>query len=372
MKYILTILVALSSLSLHAQNYAPIQINPWYSRFKAVQLLNYPEVASPDSILVISSNRWIGRYSLGNFVKLNNVYNNPSFIGSLDYSKVSGAPVLSQVALDGQYSSLLGIPSTFAPSAHTHTPAQVGLGNVNNTADIDKPISAATQLALDAIPAYAKSLTAFSVIKSSSDLLYKGIAYTPTSAEVIASLGYTPYNGSTNPNGYVTQSGARTAISLTTTGTGSATYNNSTGMLNIPTYSAPVSTVFGRSGSVVSANGDYNTSQVTESGNLYFTNSRVLSTALTGVVFTEATAVLSTDNVLSSIGKLQAQSTARTPAVSPATVGLTRAQLNTAYPNTPVGYMVLAPSITLGGAIYVRATTGSSGVWQIISAPPVL
>lgn len=34
-------------------------------------------------------------------------------------------------------------------TGHTHTPAEVGLGNVNNTADVDKPISTATQAALN-------------------------------------------------------------------------------------------------------------------------------------------------------------------------------------------------------------------------------
>jgi len=38
-----------------------------------------------------------------------------------------------------------------------------------------------------------------------------------------------------------------------------------------------VSTVFGRSGTVAAQNGDYTTAQVTESGNLYFTNVRVLA-----------------------------------------------------------------------------------------------
>ena len=31
---------------------------------------------------------------------------------------------------------------------HTHTPAQVGLGNVDNTPDLEKPLSAAAQIVL--------------------------------------------------------------------------------------------------------------------------------------------------------------------------------------------------------------------------------
>lgn len=48
-------------------------------------------------------------------------------------------------------------------------------------------------------------------------------------------------NQLTNGSGFVDQAGARSAISLTTTGTsGAATYNSSTGVINIPNYDTPV------------------------------------------------------------------------------------------------------------------------------------
>lgn len=87
-----------------------------------------------------------------------------------------------------------------------------------------------------------------------------------TSTQINTALGFIPYNGTTNTNGYITsssltgyattssvvsglslkydasnpsnyinQSGARTSISLTATGIGAATYNNTTGVINIPT-----------------------------------------------------------------------------------------------------------------------------------------
>lgn len=69
-----------------------------------------------------------------------------------------------------------------------------------------------------------------------------------TSSQVTTALGFTPYNA-TNPNNYITQAGARGAISLTTTGTtGAATYNNSTGVLNIPQYQSSGGTVTNVSG----------------------------------------------------------------------------------------------------------------------------
>ena len=57
-------------------------------------------------------------------------------------------------------------------------------------------------------------------------------------------------------------------------------------------------------------------------------------------------------------------------AVNSATTGLSSATLNSTYPSVPVGYRVICPSITLGGAIYTKATeAGSSDVWLMCSAP---
>lgn len=59
-----------------------------------------------------------------------------------------------------------------------------------------------------------------------------------TSGQVTTALGFTPYNA-TNPNGYRTQAQVRSDISLTTTGSGAATYNSGTGVLNVPTPATP-------------------------------------------------------------------------------------------------------------------------------------
>lgn len=81
-----------------------------------------------------------------------------------------------------------------------------------------------------------------------------------TSANVTSALGFTPYNA-TNPNAYVNQAGARTAISLTTTGSGASSYTPSTGVLNIPIPGAGTGTVTsitagtGLSGGVITTTG---------------------------------------------------------------------------------------------------------------------
>lgn len=47
------------------------------------------------------------------------------------------------------WNTLANKPATFAPSAHTHIKSEVGLANVDNTSDLAKPISTATQAALN-------------------------------------------------------------------------------------------------------------------------------------------------------------------------------------------------------------------------------
>jgi hypothetical protein len=64
-----------------------------------------------------------------------------------------------------------------------------------------------------------------------------------------------------------------------------------------------VSSVFGRTGNVTASNGDYTTAQVTESGNLYFTNARAIASVLTGYTSGAGT-ISAADTILSAIQKL--------------------------------------------------------------------
>jgi len=204
----------------------------------------------------------------------------------------------------------------FRPITYTPTKADIGLGNVDNTSDANKPISTAMQTALN---------------------------------------------------------GKEPTI---TAGTTSQYWRGDKTWQTLPVISYPVTSVFGRTGAIVAANGDYTTSQITENTNLYFTQARVLSTPLTGYTTGTSTPITATNTMLNGMQNLQAQITAinNNMVVNSATVGLTKAQLNTAYPNVGFGYMVFCPSIILGGAIYIKnnSLTGTSGTWQTISAPPTL
>lgn len=72
---------------------------------------------------------------------------------------------------------------------------------------------------------------------------------------------------------------------------------------NITALTTGVSSVFGRTGTVLATSGDYTTAQVTESGNLYFTNARAIASVLTGYVSGAGT-ISASDSVLSAIQKL--------------------------------------------------------------------
>lgn len=77
---------------------------------------------------------------------------------------------------------------------------------------------------------------------------------------------------------------------------------------------AIITSVFGRTGTVAAVSGDYNTSQVTESGNLYFTVARALASALTGFSANNAV-IVATDTILAAFGKAQGQINALLTAV---------------------------------------------------------
>lgn len=108
-------------------------------------------------------------------------------------------------------SKILNKP-TLAAVATSGNKADVGLGNVDNTSDANKPVSTATQTALN-----GKEPT---VAAGTVSQFYKGNKTWAAlaSADVTGALGFTPYNAS-NPNGYITASGnAATATNIAWTG----------------------------------------------------------------------------------------------------------------------------------------------------------
>lgn len=107
------------------------------------------------------------------------------------------------------------------------------------------------------VPSHVKAITTTNI--SNWNLAYTSIRNTTDDLP----------EGSTNL--YFTQARSRQSISLTTTGSGASTYNNTTGVLNIPTPTTPpVTSVNGQTGAVVLTTDTVNEGVT----NLYWTNSR--------------------------------------------------------------------------------------------------
>lgn len=95
-------------------------------------------------------------------------------------------------------------------------------------------------------------------VTSSGSLKFSTTASLPiNSSQITTGLGFTP----------ISQSGARTSISLTTTGTsGASSYNSSTGVLNVPNYASSCGTV--TSVGITSTDFSISGSPITVSGNI--------------------------------------------------------------------------------------------------------
>jgi len=121
------------------------------------------------------------------------------------------------------------------------------------------------------VPQYQGGVTSFNTRTGAISL---------TSADVSGALTYVPYNSS-NPSGYIsgiTSGNVTTALGFTpVTNARTLTINGTAFDLTADrswTITGAVSSVFGRTGAVVAASGDYTTTQVTEGTNLYYTDAR--------------------------------------------------------------------------------------------------
>ena len=98
--------------------------------------------------------------------------------------------------------------------------------------------------------------------------------------------GYMNIGGLTNGVKFTSGGGISNTFTLPSATGYTFTFPNATGTIALTSdISYPVTSVFGRTGAVVATSGDYTTAQVTESGNLYFTDSRArlaLSLTTTG------------------------------------------------------------------------------------------
>ena len=224
-------------------------------------------------------------------------------------------------ALDSAVTTLQGSVSGFdshltdTNNPHAVTKTQIGLGNVDNTSDVNKPISTATQAALD-----AKQNTL-----ANSDGLIEGttnLYFTPArvlvtviaglstatnavitaSDTILSALGKLQKQISDNLTTLISHTGnTSNPHSVTKTQVGLGNVDN-TSDLNKPISTATQAALNGKQNTLTNSDG---LSEGTT--NLYFAGARVLSTLLAGLSTATNAVITASDSVLSALGKLQKQ-----------------------------------------------------------------
>ena len=168
----------------------------------------------------------------------------------------------------------------------------VGLGNVDNTSDVNKPVSTAQATAIGLKEDTANKSTSTSDSASSVKFpvwtavvsYVNGLGY-QTLAQVNALLATFK-----TTNFLDATSSIQTQINSKATGTGTASGTN-TGDETLASIQAKL----------------VSTSNLAEGSNLYFTTARVLATVLSGLSLATGGAIVSTDTVLQAFGKIQKQ-----------------------------------------------------------------
>lgn len=178
---------------------------------------------------------------------------------------------------------------------HATTKAQVGLGNVDNTSDVNKPVSTA-QAAADAAD------RAFSIQRAN----HTGTQLAATISDFADSVLSTVLTGLSLATGTAITA-ADTVLSALGKLQKQISDNLTTLSSHIANVSNPHATTKAQVGLSAVPNIDTSTtSNITEGSNLFFTTARVLATVLSGLSITGG-AVVSTDTILAAFGKLQNQ-----------------------------------------------------------------
>jgi predicted heme/steroid binding protein len=253
-------------------------------------------------------------------------------LSNVDNTSDVNKPISSatQTALDTK--APLASP-TFTGTVSGITKSMVGLGNVDNTTDLNKPISTATQTALN-----DKEPT---ITAGTSNQYYRG-------DKTFQSLVTTAVAEGTNL--YFTNARSRSSISLTTTGTsGAATYDNITGILNVPAYLGGVTSFNTRTGAITLTSGDVTTAL----GFTPVTDARTIT--INGTTY-DLTANRSW-TIASGVTSFNTRTGAITPTAGDYTTALVTEDTNLYYTNTRSRNAIsLTTTGTSGSATYDNTT----------------
>ena len=217
--------------------------------------------------------------------------------GNLFYTDARARASISESVTGLDYNSATGVFSTTAGYGIPTTASQTNWDAAYNDKINSAAVSGTTTKTLTLTQQDGGTITA-----SWTDINTDAVSsvFGRTGAVVATSGDYnTDQVTEGTSNLYFTNARSRSSISLTTTGTsGAATYNSTTGVLNIPSYVGGVTSVNTLTGAVV-----LTTSNIAEGTNLYYTNTRAraaISLTTTGTsgaaTYDSATGVLNVPN----------------------------------------------------------------------------
>lgn len=205
-----------------------------------------------------------------------------------DISKYPKLSDFDDVAFSGDHDDLLNIGTnshaaidshiTNTSNPHATTKSQVGLGNADNTSDVNKPVSTAQQTALNLKINLSEKGAVNGITPLDADQKVPAI-YLPSYVDDVLeypNLGAFPVTGESH----------KMYIAIDT----SKIYRWS-GSIYVEIVSSPGTTDNVPEGSI----------------NLYFTVARVLNTVISGLSLATGTAITAVDSVLIALGKLQKQ-----------------------------------------------------------------
>lgn len=188
--------------------------------------------------------------------------------GNLFYTDARARAAISESVTGLDYNSTTGVLSTSTGYAIPTTASQTNWDAAYNDKINSAAVSGTTTKTLTLTQQDGGTITA-----SWTDINTDAVSsvFGRTGAVVATNGDYnTDQVTEGTSNLYFTNARSRSSISLTTTGTsGAATYNSTTGVLNIPSYVGGVTSVNTLTGAVV-----LTTSEIAEGTNLYYTDTR--------------------------------------------------------------------------------------------------
>lgn len=220
----------------------------------------------------------------------------------ISYSVLTGTPTIpaAQIQSDwvqantGSVDYIKNKPTTFTPSAHTHV--------ISDVTGLQAALDGKFNIPSGTILQYVRGDGSLATFPTNVSTFFNDSGYLTgiTSTQITTALGYVPYSA-TNPNNYITLVQSRSGISLTTVGTtGAASYNSSTGVINVPQYAGGTVTSItagtGLSGGTITTTGTISMPNVGTSGtyNSVTTDAQGRVTSGTTRSFTNPTRSLNT------------------------------------------------------------------------------